>query len=46
MTTRIAVRRGAALRGFAYAYIEMFAPQLRRAVVDAALKGEGSSYEL
>ena len=46
MTTRVAVRRGAALRGFAYAFIELFAPQLRRAVVDAALRGEGSTYEL
>ena len=46
MTTRIAVRRGAALRGFAYVFIELFSPRLTRAVVDAALKGEGSSYEL
>jgi LysR family cys regulon transcriptional activator len=46
MTTRIAVRRGAAIRGFAYVFIELFAPQLTRALVDAALKGEGSSYEL
>jgi len=46
MTTRIAVRRGAALRGFAYVFIELFTPQLTRAVVDATLKGEGSSYEL
>jgi LysR family cys regulon transcriptional activator len=46
MTTRIAVRRGAALRGFAYVFIELFSPLLKRAVVDAALKGEGSSYEL
>ena len=46
MTTRIAVRRGATLRGFAYDFIEMFSPQLTRAVVDATLRGEGSSYEL
>ena len=46
MTTRIAVRRGSALRGFAYVFIELFAPRLTRAAVDAALKGEGSSYEL
>lgn len=46
MTTRIAVRRGAALRGYAYDFIELFTPHLTRAVVDAALKGEGSSYEL
>ncbi len=46
MTTRIAVRRGTTLRGFAYVFIELFAPHLTRAVVDATLKGEGSSYEL
>ena len=46
MTTRIAVRRGTALRGFAYVFIELFAPHLTRAVVDATLMGEGSSYEL
>jgi len=46
MTTRIAVRRGTTLRGFAYDFIELFAPRLTRAVVDATLKGEGSSYEL
>jgi LysR family cys regulon transcriptional activator len=46
MTTRIAVRRGAALRGFAYDFIELFTPHLTRAVVDATLQGGGSSYEL
>ncbi len=46
MTTRIAVRRGAALRGYAYVFIELFSPLLKRAVIDAALKGQGSSYEL
>ena len=46
MTTRIAVRRGAAMRGYAYVFIELFSPLLKRAVIDAALKGKGSSYEL
>ena len=46
MTTRIAVRRGTTLRGFAYDFMELFSPRLTRAVVDATLKGEGSSYEL
>jgi LysR family cys regulon transcriptional activator len=46
MTTRIAVRRAATLRGFAYDFMELFSPRLTRAVVDAAAKGEGSSYEL
>jgi hypothetical protein len=38
--TRIAVRRGAYLRGFAYDFIEGFAPQLRRKIVEGALAGE------
>jgi len=46
MTTRIAVRRGATLRGYGYVFIELFSPLLKRAVIDAALKGKGSSYEL
>ncbi|MEI7970674.1 MAG: HTH-type transcriptional regulator CysB [Betaproteobacteria bacterium] len=36
-TTRIGIRRGTYLRGFAYDFIEMFAPHLTRDVVDAAL---------
>jgi LysR family cys regulon transcriptional activator len=49
--TRIAVRRGSYLRGFAYAFIEAFAPQLRRSIVERALTGESppgdaESYEL
>jgi LysR family transcriptional regulator, cys regulon transcriptional activator len=44
--TRIAVRPNAYLRGFVYEFIELFAPHLKRAVVDATLKGQGSSYEL
>jgi LysR family cys regulon transcriptional activator len=46
MTTRVAVRRGTTLRGFAYDFMELFSPRLTRAVVNATLKGEGSSYEL
>jgi LysR family cys regulon transcriptional activator len=42
MTTRIAVRRGSALRGFAYIFIELFAPHLKRAVVTPP-SGEGST---
>jgi LysR family transcriptional regulator, cys regulon transcriptional activator len=43
---RIGLRPNAYLRGYVYDFIEMFAPHLKRAVVDATLKGEGSSYEL
>ena len=38
--TRLAVRRGTWLRGYAYAFIEQFAPTLTRAVVERALAGE------
>ena len=45
-TTRIVVKPNVYLRGYVYDFIELFAPHLKRAVVDATLKGEGSSYEL
>jgi LysR family transcriptional regulator, cys regulon transcriptional activator len=38
-TTRLAVRRGAFLRGYIYEFIHLFAPGLDRATVDAALSG-------
>lgn len=38
-TTRIGLPRNTWLRGYAYAFIEMFAPQLTRHVVDSALVG-------
>ena len=41
-TTRIGIRRNAYLRGYAYAFIEAFAPHLGRRMVDAALSGGGS----
>lgn len=37
-TTYIAVRRGMFLRGYLYAFIELFAPHLTRAAVDKALQ--------
>jgi LysR family cys regulon transcriptional activator len=45
-TTRIAVRRGAYLRGFVYDFVRQFAPQLTRSVIDQALAGTGEAYEL
>ena len=45
-TTRIAIRRGAYLRGFAYEFIELFAPHLGRHVIEQALAGQGVDYEL
>ncbi len=41
-TTRIGIRKNAYLRGYTYAFIELFAPYLSRRVVDAALTGGGS----
>ena len=46
-TTRLGIKRGAYLRRYAYEFIEMFAPQLSRAVVERSVVGEeGSRYEL
>jgi LysR family cys regulon transcriptional activator len=36
-TTRLAIRRGAFLRGYIYDFIHLFVPALDRATVDAAL---------
>ncbi|GAB4566532.1 MAG: CysB family HTH-type transcriptional regulator [Rhizobacter sp.] len=38
--TRLAIRRGAWLRGYVYAFIEAFAPTLTRPVVEGAMRGE------
>ncbi|HFD91794.1 MAG TPA: HTH-type transcriptional regulator CysB [Gammaproteobacteria bacterium] len=38
-TTRIGIRRGSYLRGYTYAFIEMFAPKLDRRKVDEAIAG-------
>lgn len=46
MTTRVAVRRGSALRGFAYTFIELFSPSLTRKLVETALAGKAEMYEL
>ena len=39
-TTRVALRRNVFLRGYAYAFISLFAPQFDRRAVDLALAGE------
>jgi len=46
MTTRVAVRRGAALRGYAYTFIELFSPRLSRKLIETALAGKADAYEL
>jgi LysR family cys regulon transcriptional activator len=46
-TTRLGIKRGAYLRRYAYDFIEMFAPQLPRSIVERAVMGDsGSTYEL
>ncbi len=45
-TTRVALRRGSALRSFGYDFIELFAPHLNRAQIDAAFAAKGQDYEL
>jgi LysR family transcriptional regulator, cys regulon transcriptional activator len=46
-TTRLGVKRGAYLRRYAYDFIELFAPQLPRSLVERAVAGaQGSRYEL
>ncbi|MBS0337708.1 MAG: HTH-type transcriptional regulator CysB [Proteobacteria bacterium] len=46
-TTRLGIRRGAYLRGYAYEFIELFAPHLPRKSVERAVTGEpGSDYQL
>ena len=44
--TRLALRRGVYLRGFAYEFIALFAPRFNRAIVEAALTGDPEQYEL
>jgi len=45
-TTRVAIKRGHLLRGYAYDFIELFAPALNRKLIERALAGEGELYEL
>jgi len=45
-TTRLALRRGVFLRGYAYQFITLFAPQYVRAAVDAALAGNAAQDQL
>ncbi|HEX6267436.1 MAG TPA: CysB family HTH-type transcriptional regulator [Burkholderiales bacterium] len=46
-TTRLGIKRGAYLRRYAYDFIESFAPQLPRSIVERVVQGEeGSRYEL
>jgi LysR family cys regulon transcriptional activator len=44
--TRIAVRKNAYLRRYVYDFIELFAPQLSREVVEKTMRSAGTDYEL
>ena len=44
--TRVAMKRGSLLRGYAYEFIELFAPAITRRSIERALAGEGDLYEL
>ena len=44
--TRVAIRRGTFLRGFTYDFLELFAPQLTRKLIETSLAGAGENYEL
>jgi LysR family cys regulon transcriptional activator len=41
-TTRVAIKRGALLRGYVYDFIQTFAPTLTRAAIEQALSGESA----
>jgi LysR family cys regulon transcriptional activator len=46
-TTRLGIKRGAWLRGYAYDFIELFAPRLSRGLVEkTVMEKAGSAYEL
>ena len=42
-TTRLGVRRGSWLRGYVYAFIELFAPHLESAMLRKLIAGESGS---
>ena len=44
--TRLAMRRGSYLRGFAYALIELFAPQLTRGAIEKAMREQAEDYAI
>ena len=45
-TTRIGIRRNAYLRGYAFDFIELFAPHLTRKAVERAMTGGSADYDL
>lgn len=45
-TTRLAVRRGAYLRGYTYEFIELFAPHLTRKAIEKVMQAPGEDYAI
>ena len=45
-TTRVAFKRGAYLRQFVFAFAEMLSPRLSGTLLERALSGQGSDYQL
>ncbi|MEO5696257.1 MAG: CysB family HTH-type transcriptional regulator [Burkholderiaceae bacterium] len=44
--TRVAIKRGAYLRNFVYAFAEMMSDRLSRKLIDAAMNGDAADYQL
>ncbi|MBS1187649.1 MAG: transcriptional regulator [Burkholderiaceae bacterium] len=44
--SRLALKQGAYLRGYVYAFVELLAPALNRKLVEKAMAGERGGYEL
>jgi LysR family cys regulon transcriptional activator len=44
--TRVAFKRGAYLRQFVYAFAEMLAPRLSSTLIERAMSGQGTDYQL
>lgn len=45
-TTRLAIRRGAYLRGFGYAFVELFAPHITRAAIERVMNEQANDYAI
>jgi LysR family transcriptional regulator, cys regulon transcriptional activator len=45
-TTRVAFKRGAYLRGFVTAFAELLSPRLSTSLIERAMGGQGSDYQL
>jgi len=44
--TRVAFKRSAYLRQFVYAFAELLSPRLSSALIERAMEGQGTDYQL